>query len=85
MRADLRRKLFNELPWMAFEFFLATHGAEVVRLPFKSYLELCCFFVKHSAAHIISQTITPHVLMKVQYKIEWFQQYLANTGDGTIL
>lgn len=66
----MERKLFNELLWMAFEFFLATRG-EVVCLAFKINPEFCCFFVKHSAAHRISQqdhriaqAITPHILMK---------------------
>jgi hypothetical protein len=49
----MKRKLFNELLRMAFEFFLATCGAEVVCLAFKIYPEFCCFFVKHSAANII--------------------------------
>jgi len=53
----MKRKLFDELLRMAFEFFLATHGAEVVCLSFKGYFEFCCFFVKHSAAHIISHPI----------------------------
>jgi len=57
--ADLRCKLFSELLRVSFEFFLATRGAEVVCLSFKIYLELGCFFVKHSAAHIISQSIAP--------------------------
>jgi len=55
----VRSELFNELPRMAFEFFLATHGAEVVCLSFKIYLEFCCFFVKHSTTHIVSQSIVP--------------------------
>jgi len=55
----MKRKLFNELLWMAFEFFLATGGAEVVCLSLKIYPEFCCFFVKHSAAHRISQSIAP--------------------------
>jgi len=55
----MRRKLFNELLRMAFKFFLTTRGAEVVCLSFKIYLEFCCSFVKHSAAHMISQSITP--------------------------
>jgi hypothetical protein len=53
----MRRELFNELLRMAFEFFLATRGTEVVCLSFKIYF--CCFFVKHSAAHRISQSIAP--------------------------
>jgi len=67
----MERKLFNELLWMAFEFFLATRGAEVVCLAFQINPEFCCFFVRHSAAHRvshqdhrISQGITLHVLMK---------------------
>jgi len=44
---------------MALEFFLAAHGTEVVGLSLKTYLELRCFFVKHSATHRISQSITP--------------------------
>jgi len=55
----MKRKLFNELLWVTFEFFLATSGAEVVRLSFKTYLEFCCSFVKHSATHRISQSIAP--------------------------
>jgi len=51
---SVRRKLFNELHMMAFEFFLATRGAEVVCLSFKIYPKFCCFFVKHSAAHTLS-------------------------------
>jgi hypothetical protein len=48
---------FGELPWAPFKFFLAASGAEV-GLSFKIYLEFCCFFVKHSAAHTVSQLIT---------------------------
>jgi len=55
----MKRKLFNELPRVAFEFFLATYGAEVVCLSFKFYLEFCCFFIKHGTAYIISQSIAP--------------------------
>jgi len=58
----MKRKLFNELLWMAFEFFLATRGAEVVGLSLKGYFEFCCFFVKHSTTHIISQSATPTLL-----------------------
>jgi len=50
---------FGELPWVPFKFFLAASGAEVVCFSFKIYLKFCCFFVKHSAAHIISQSIAP--------------------------
>jgi len=55
----MRRELFNELLRMAFEFFLATRGAEVVRLSFKIYPEFCCSFVKHSAADTVSQSTAP--------------------------
>jgi hypothetical protein len=55
----MKRKLFSEVLWMAFEFFLATRGAEVVCPAFKIYPEFCCFFVKHSAAHIIAQSTAP--------------------------
>jgi len=58
----MKRKLSNELPRLAFEFFLATYGAEVVCLSFKFYLEFCCFFVKYRAAHTISQVIIIHSL-----------------------
>jgi len=34
----MKRKLFNELLRMAFEFFLTTHGAEVVCLAFRILL-----------------------------------------------
>jgi len=51
---SMKRKLFDELLWMAFEFFLATRGAEVVCFSFKIYPEFCRFFVKHSAANIIA-------------------------------
>jgi len=81
---SMKRELFNELLWMAFEFFLATHGAEVICLSFKIYPEFCCFFVKHSAAHIISQLITPHSLTKVQYKINGFSN-AWQMRDGTII
>jgi len=50
---------FGELPWVPFKFFLAASGAEVVRLSFKIYPEFCCSFVKHSAAHTVSQFIAP--------------------------
>jgi hypothetical protein len=55
----MKHKLFSEVLWMAFEFFLATRGAEVVCPAFKIYPEFCCFFVKHSAAHIIAQSTAP--------------------------
>jgi len=42
----MERKLFNELLWMAFEFFLATRGAEVVCLAFKINPEFCCFLAR---------------------------------------
>jgi len=51
----MRRRLFNELLRMPFEFFLTTRGAEVVCLAFKTYPKFCRSFVKHSAAYIISQ------------------------------
>jgi len=56
---SVRRKLFNELLRMAFEFFLATRGAEVVCLSFKIYPKFCCSLVKHSVAYIIPQSIAP--------------------------
>jgi len=55
----MKSKLLNELPRLAFEFFLAAHGAEVVCLSLKGYFEFCCFFVKDSTTHIISQSIVP--------------------------
>jgi len=65
------RMSFGELPWVPFKFLLAASGAEVVRLSFKIYPEFCCSFVKHSAAHTVSQLIALRYLMKVQFKIEW--------------
>ncbi len=38
--------MFNELLWMAFEFFFATRGAEVVGLAFKINPEFCCFLAR---------------------------------------
>jgi hypothetical protein len=70
---------------MAFEFFLATCGAEVVCLSLKIYPEFCCFFIKHSTTHIISQLTTQHSLMKIQYKNRMVLAIPGKCGDGTIL
>jgi hypothetical protein len=53
---------FGELPWVPFKFFLAASGAEVVGFSFKIYLEFCCFFVKHSAAHTVSELNSPFII-----------------------
>ena len=43
---SMKRKLFDELLWMAFEFFFATRGAEVLGLAFKINPEFCCFLAR---------------------------------------
>jgi hypothetical protein len=60
---------FDEFPWVPLKFFLAASGAEVDGLSFKIYLEFCCFFVKHGAAHRVSQLMTSMFLLKVQFHI----------------
>jgi len=67
MPHSVRCALFNELLRVAFELFLAAGGAEVVCFSFVIQLEFSSFFIKHGAAHIISQSIAPVFFAGVQY------------------
>jgi len=68
----MKPKLSNELPRLAFEFFLATYGAEVVCFSFKGYLEFCCFFRQvPRRTHNLSSNNHTFFGGEVQYKIEW--------------